>query len=143
MSGLPEPPARPGLLVVGHGSRRAAANDVVVAVAQRVAVRAPGAHAVSHAFLEVARPTIGEGYAELVAAGCDHVVVHPYFLYPGSHTATDIPAALDEARRVAPGVGWTITAPLDLDERIVDVVLDRVSGVLPALRAVPATGGRR
>ena len=142
MTGAPSQLERPGLLVVGHGSRRGAANEVLVEVATQVARRAPGLHAVTHAFLEIARPTIAEGYAELVAAGCDHVVVHPYFLYPGNHTATDIPAALDRARATAPDVAWTMTDPLDVDPRIVDVVLDRLASVLPALRGTASTGGR-
>ncbi|HVE98794.1 MAG TPA: CbiX/SirB N-terminal domain-containing protein [Mycobacteriales bacterium] len=134
------PGPRVGLLVVGHGSRRAAANEVLVAVAAEVAGRSTGLQAVSHAFLEIARPTIAEGYAELVAAGCEHVVVHPYFLYPGNHTTTDIPGALAVAQAAAPAVGWTMSEPLGVDPRIVDVVLERVAGALPVPSAA-ADGG--
>src|SRR3712207_1835152 len=70
-------PRRLGLLVVGHGSRRSAANDLLVSVTAALAERVP-AHAVEAAFLEIARPTIAEAYAALVAAGCDQLVVHPY-----------------------------------------------------------------
>ena len=125
-------PGRLGLLVVGHGSRRGAANDLLVAVTEALAARVP-AHAVEAAFLEIARPTIGEGYAALVEAGCDRVVVHPYFLYPGAHTVSDIPAALREAEAAHGGVPWVLTEPLNLDPRIVDVVADRVTTALEAL----------
>lgn len=131
---------RVGLLVVGHGSRRTAANDLLVAVTAEVAGRSAGLRAVAHAFLEVSRPSIRDGFAELVAEGCRHVVVHPYFLYPGAHTALDIPAELAAAGAAAPGVTWVLTEPLNLDPRIVDVVLDRVAAVLspqPGLHTPP------
>jgi len=133
-------PEAVGLLVVGHGSRRTAANDLLVAVTSAVAERA-SADAVTHAFLEMARPTIGEGFAELVGQGCRHVVVHPYFLFPGAHTTTDIPAALAEAAASAPGVTWVLTDALDLDPRIIDVVLDRVTAALDSRSAPTSLGG--
>lgn len=121
-----------GLLVVGHGSRRGAANDLLMAVTEAVAARVP-AHAVEAAFLEIARPTIGEAYGALVAAGCGRIVVHPYFLYPGAHTVSDIPAALAAAAAEHGAVPWVLTEPLNLDPRIVDVVADRVATALEAL----------
>jgi sirohydrochlorin ferrochelatase len=126
------PRGRLGLLVVGHGSRRGPANDVLIAVTEALAARVP-AHAVEAAFLEIARPTIEEAYGLLVGAGCDRVVVHPYFLYPGAHTTTDIPAALAAAAERHGAVPWVLTEPLNLDPRIVDVVADRVATALEAL----------
>lgn len=120
------PSARPGLLVVGHGSRRDAANETLLAVADAVAARLPG-YVVEPAFLEIARPTIADGYRALVAAGCGQVVVHPYFLYPGNHTTHDIPAALAAAAEAYGALPWVLTEPLNLDARIVDVVADRVA----------------
>ncbi len=100
-----------------------------MAVTERLAERV-AAYAVEAAFLEIARPTIEEGYAALVAAGCERVVVHPYFLYPGAHTTTDIPAALAAAADRHGAVPWVLTEPLNLDPRIVDVVADRVAAAL-------------
>jgi len=133
---LPAPPSSAdrqaiGLLVVGHGSRRPEANAVLVAVAEAVRLRA-GVHAVRPAFLELAEPTIGQAFDAVVADGAAHIVVHPYFLYPGNHTTHDIPAALAAAEARHPGVSWTLTDPLDLDERLVDIVLDRVRTALEA-----------
>ena len=123
---------RVGLLVVGHGSRRGQANDLLMAVTAAVAERVP-AFAVEAAFLEIVRPTIAEAYGALVAAGCSRIVVHPYFLYPGAHTTTDIPEALRLAAAEHGAVPWVLTEPLNLDPRIVDVVADRVASALEAL----------
>ena len=130
--GMDSTAGRLGLLVIGHGSRRSAANDLLVAVTAALAERVP-AHAVEAAYLELARPTIGEAYAGLVAAGCDRLVVHPYFLYPGAHTVSDIPAALATAAAEHGALPWVLTEPLNLDPRIVDVVADRVTTALEAL----------
>ena len=129
--GESSPPRPLGLLVVGHGSRRPEANDVLVAVAAALAERVPGA-VVEPAFLEIVAPTIADAYGALVAAGCGRLVVHPYFLYPGNHSTHDIPAALAAAAAVHGDVPWALTEPLNLDPRIVDVVADRVSAVLEA-----------
>jgi len=120
---------RVGLLVVGHGSRRSEANDVVVSVAAAVAGRFPG-WVVRPAYLELVSPTIGEAYAALVAEGCARVVVHPYFLFPGNHSTSDIPAALTAAALAHGELPWVVTEPLNLDPRIVDVVADRVATAL-------------
>ena len=86
------------VLVVGHGSRREEANQDVRQAAQQI--RAHGRFPlVVAAFLEIAQPTIAEGFAQLVERGAKHIVVHPYFLSPGRHTRGDIPVEV----RAAPG----------------------------------------
>ena len=118
-------PIRTGLLVVGHGSRRDEANRVLADVADALRPRFHGP--VEHAYLEIAAPSIAEGFAALVARACARVVVHPYFLYPGNHTAKDIPGELSACSGDTP---WMITEPLNLDDRIVAVVLDRIAEAL-------------
>lgn len=118
-----------GLLVVGHGSRRPEANEVLLAVAASLSDRLPEA-IVRPAFLELLSPTIGEAYASLVAAGCPRIVAHPYFLYPGNHSTNDIPALLRAAAAEHGEVPWVVTEALNLDPRIVDVVADRVATAL-------------
>ena len=118
-------PESTGLLIVGHGSRRAEANAVLAGVAEALRPRWDGP--VRHAYLEIAEPGVAAGFAALVADGCGRVVVHPYFLYPGNHTTSDIPAILTACAGPTP---WTLTEPLNLDDRIVAVVLDRIAEAL-------------
>jgi len=116
---------RLGLLLIGHGSRRSEANTMLAAVADAVRQRLDW-HAVEAAYLELARPTIAEGFKILVREGCTRIVVHPYFLYPGNHTFADIPRELERLAAEHPEIHWSITEPLNFDPRIVDVVIDRV-----------------
>jgi sirohydrochlorin ferrochelatase len=119
-------PAR-AILLVDHGSRSAAANRVVEAVARRLRRRLSGA-VVEIAHLDLAAPTIADGVAACAAAGATEIVVHPFFLAPGTHVRRDVPRqARDAARRH--GVRVRVTAPLGADDALVDVILARIDAV--------------
>jgi uroporphyrin-III C-methyltransferase len=116
--------ARRAVLVVGHGSRREEANEDVREAARRIGERG-NFDLVAAAFLEIARPTIDEGFALLVEQGARHITVHPYFLSPGRHTRGDIPV---EVRRAAEryGVAYTITKPLAAHRLVIDASVERI-----------------
>jgi sirohydrochlorin cobaltochelatase len=120
-----DPQARRGLLVIGHGSRRDEANATLRDVARRLADGATFV-LVEAVFLELSEPTIEQGYGHLVDAGCTDIVAHPFFLFPGLHTTSDIPAQLHEAARRHPGARWTVTEPLGLHPGVVQAALARI-----------------
>lgn len=95
----------PSLLIIAHGSRRAASNDEVRALADAVRTQPGQAYAhVEAAFLELAEPSIAEGLAALAAKGATEIVAFPYFLAAGTHVAQDIPEAIAEFSASHPGV---------------------------------------
>ena len=114
------------ILLVDHGSRRPEANAVVEAVAARLRLRVPD-RVVEIAHLEIAPPGVGEAIDACVARGAEAIVVHPYFLGPGAHTTRDIPRLVAEAERRHPGLRIRISDPLGVDDRVVEVVLDRIA----------------
>ncbi len=116
---------RVGILVVGHGSRREEANADVREAARLIARRGSFAF-VEPAFLEIASPTIEEGFAQLVKRGANHVIVHPYFLSPGRHTRGDIPVEVQEAASRHPGVTYQITEPLAAHPSVIDASIERI-----------------
>jgi sirohydrochlorin ferrochelatase len=110
----------PSLLIIAHGSRRAASNDEVRQLADLVRSQAGNAYAdVETAFLELAEPSIPEGLAALAARGATEIVAFPYFLAAGTHVAQDIPDAIGEFSvahpavkvRLAPHLGASATLP--------------------------------
>jgi sirohydrochlorin ferrochelatase len=113
------------ILLVDHGSRRRDANDQIEALADALRERLPGC-VVRIAHLEVAEPTVAQGFAACVAAGAREITVHPWFLGPGRHTREDLPRLVEEARRAHPDVRVAITEPLGIHEKLVDVVIERV-----------------
>lgn len=85
-----------------------------------------GGGMVEPAHMELAEPTIEQTFAECVARGARRIVVHPYFLAPGRHSTQDIPRMCAEAAAKFPGVTHTVTEPLGLDTRMIDVVRRRI-----------------
>jgi sirohydrochlorin ferrochelatase len=116
------------ILLVDHGSRRPEANAQLEELAARLRERAPE-RVVRVAHMELATPSIAEGLAACVAEGAEEIAVHPYFLGPGSHTTRDIPRLVGEAAARHPGVRVRVSEPLGIDERVVELILDRVAAV--------------
>ena len=113
------------VLVVGHGSRREEANEDVRQATLRIGQcgRFP---LVAAAFLEIASPTIAEGFAQLVESGAKHIVVHPYFLSPGRHTRGDIPVEVRAAASRHQNVTYQITEPLAAHRLVIDASIERI-----------------
>ena len=118
-----------GLVVVDHGSKRAAANDMLIDAAAMFK-RVSRTGIVEPAHMELAEPTIEQAFDRCVAQGATFVVVHPYFLSPGRHSTTDIPRMTAEAAARHPGVRFHVTQPLGLDEKIAQLMLQRISQCL-------------
>jgi len=87
---------------------------------------AGGRWIVRHSHMELAEPTIAQGFDACVAAGATHVTVHPYLLGPGRHATEDIPRLVAEAARRHPHVSFCVTEPLGVHEKIAEVILERV-----------------
>src|SRR6266850_167227 len=94
---------KPALLLIDHGSRRQDANDLLPQVARMVREMS-GFKIVYFAHMELAEPTIQQGFDACVAAGADEVIVHPYFLGPGRHSISDIPRMVAQAAATHAGV---------------------------------------
>ena len=118
-----------GLIVVDHGSRKSAANDMLLDVAVMFK-RVSNCAIVEPAHMELAEPTIEQAFDRCVAQGASFVVVHPYFLAPGRHSTTDIPRMVAEAAARHPGVRYHVTQPLGLDEKIAYLMIQRIDHCL-------------
>lgn len=114
-----------GVILVDHGSRFAAANDMLNEVAERFR-RSSGYKIVEPAHMELAEPSIPQAFEACVRQGAKRIVVHPYFLSPGRHSTTDIPRMVAEAAAPYPGVICNVTQPLGLDDEISRIILNRI-----------------
>lgn len=112
------------LILVDHGSRFQGANDMLLEVVEMVR-RLSGSPRVYAAHMEVAEPSIRQAFERAVGDGATAVVVHPYFLFPGRHSTTDIPRLVEEAAKAFPGIARCVTAPLGVHPKIGEVVLER------------------
>ncbi|MDP1510371.1 sirohydrochlorin chelatase [Paenibacillus ottowii] len=123
------------ILLVGHGSRDPEGNQELLEFAQAVADRAPGTY-VETCFLELARPSIGEGVQACVEKGATRVVLIPIILFAAVHAKIDIPMAIDRAKAKYPQVEFVYGRPIGVHEKIVSILLDRLKETCPV--AVPA-----
>jgi sirohydrochlorin cobaltochelatase len=89
---------RPGLLLVGHGTRNAAGLAEFFAFAQQVADIGRDFDA-EPCFLELAEPDIATGVRRLLDRGVRQLIVAPVLLFAAGHAKRDIPAAVDAAIR--------------------------------------------
>jgi len=113
------------LLLIDHGSTRDDANDLLPRVARMVRDMSDF-EIVCYAHMELAEPTIQQGFDTCVAAGATEVIVHPYFLSPGRHSVSDIPRMVAEAAAKYAGVSYRLTEPLGLDPKMGELILKRV-----------------
>jgi sirohydrochlorin ferrochelatase len=121
-----------GILLIDHGSRRHAANDMLFAVAQLVETLAHGTAIVVPAHMEIAEPTVAQGFAECVRRGASEVVAVPYMLAPGRHVTYDIPALVAQAAEAFPEIPFTVASALGVHTGIARVVLERANANAPA-----------
>ena len=116
------------VLIVDHGSRLREANELLEAVAAKVRERLPD-RIVRTAHLDLAEPGIPEAIDACAALGAQEILLAPWFLSPGAHTARDLPELARQAAGRHPGVRIACAAPLGFDARLVEVLLERLSSV--------------
>jgi len=113
------------ILLIDHGSTRREANEMLARMADIVQQVVGDAVPVRIAHMELAEPTIAQGFAECVRAGATEVVAFPYMLSPGKHSTSDIPRLVGEAARAFPTVTYRVTEPFGLHEKLAEVVAAR------------------
>lgn len=122
-----------GLLLVDHGSKKKAANEMLESARDMLAARAGGGVLVEAAHMELAAPSIEEGIVKLAGRGLDLIVVAPFFLSPGRHVTQDIPQLVRQAEERVNSDGARerplevrIADPIGLHPKVADIILDRV-----------------
>lgn len=117
------------LLLVDHGSRREAANQLLEEIADALRGARPD-QPVFTAHLEIAQPDIPAGFAACVEAGATEVIVVPFFLGPGRHTREDIPRLAEQAS-TEHGVPAKVAPPLAPSPTLITLLLERFDAAAP------------
>ena len=117
------------VILIDHGSVKDEANTMLEAMAH-LYQETTGTAIVEAAHMELTSPTMAEALARCAALGAKTVVVMPYFLFPGRHSAEDIPKIAKEAAAAHPGIRVLVSEPLGMDTRLANVAHDRVLELL-------------
>jgi sirohydrochlorin ferrochelatase len=127
------------ILLIDHGSVRAEANHMLACMADLLQSMVGDGVLVRHAHMELAEPTIAEGFAACVDAGATEVVAFPYMLSPGKHATRDIPRMVAEAAAAFPDTTYRVTEEFGLSPELARVVAQRCGvEVVPQTTATTA-----
>ena len=125
-----------GILIIDHGSMKEEANHMLECVGELVQRMAGEGVVVRVAHMELAAPTIADGFEACIAAGATEIVAFPYMLSPGKHSTRDIPRMVGEISAAHPGIPVRVTTAFGVNEQLAAVVLSR-SGASPVACVEP------
>ncbi len=129
------------ILLIDHGSRRDAANEMMDCMANLVQAMAGDGVVVRYAHMELAEPSIAAGVRACVEAGATELIVFPYMLSPGKHSTGDIPRMVAEAAAGHPQLDVRITTAFGVHERLAELILGRAG--LPVTHQLTAADATR
>jgi cobalt/nickel transport system ATP-binding protein len=115
----------PALLLIGHGSRSAAAVDqywLLADVVRRLRPRLT----MGCGFIELARPDLDDAIDDLVGRGVTSVIAVPLVLLGAGHLKSDGPAALSKGRVRHPDVDFTYARDLGIHPAVLAVAEERI-----------------
>ena len=121
-------------LLIDHGSRRDAANEMMDCMANLVQAMAGPDVIARYAHMELAEPSIEAGLGRCVEAGATEVICFPYMLSPGKHSTGDIPRMVAAAAMAFPALEVRVTNALGVHEKLAELILNRAG--LPVVNAL-------
>jgi sirohydrochlorin ferrochelatase len=113
------------ILLIDHGSRRDAANEMMNCMANLVQAMAGQDVVVRYAHMELCEPSIAAGVRHCVEAGATELIVFPYMLSPGKHSTGDIPRLVAEASAPFPDLAVRVTSAFGVHEKLGEIILGR------------------
>ena len=113
------------ILLIDHGSRRDAANEMMNCMANLVQAMAGPDVVVRYSHMELCEPSIERGVQECVEAGATELIVFPYMLSPGKHSTGDIPRMVAEAAAPFPEIAVRVTSAFGVHEKLGEIILGR------------------
>lgn len=122
------------IVLVGHGSRVAGANEEFLRFAELLHESA--GLPVEPGFVELAEPTLPDAL-QRAAVTASEVAVLPFVLFAASHVKSDIPLQIQVARARYPQVRFAEGAPIGLHPRILEILDDRVGEAQRTVRPRP------
>lgn len=118
-----------GILVLAHGSREKATENTLKEVIEMLREELKNT-VIESAFLQFSERNLKNGLDLLIERGVKDIKIIPYFLFDGVHIREDIPKEIEEYLVNKLGIQITMGKTLGADQRLVEVLADRVKEVL-------------
>ena len=113
------------ILLIDHGSVRAEANHMLSCAANLLQHMVGDNALVRYAHMELAEPSIAQGFADCANAGATEVIAFPYMLSPGKHVSRDVPRLVGEAAAAFPNVAFRVTGAFGVHEKLAELIAIR------------------
>lgn len=113
------------ILLIDHGSVKPEANHMLACVANLLQHMVGDSVIVRYAHMELAEPSIEQGFADCVNSGATDVVAFPYMLSPGKHSTRDIPRMVAEVAAHHPHVSYRVTEAFGVSAQLASVIAQR------------------
>lgn len=115
-----------GVLILAHGSRVKSTKDTINTVVEKVKEQVKEVP-IEIAYMELCEETIEKGIDKLVKLGVKDIKVVPYFLFEGIHIRKDIPEEIEKVLKNYDGINVTMGKTLGVDDRLVQILVDRIN----------------
>lgn len=117
------------VLYVCHGSRLKEARDEAVDFITSCKAHVD-AEIQEISFLELAEPSIQEGFAACVEKGATHIAVVPLLLLTAVHAKKDIPEEIDTCMGEYPEIAVSYGRPIGVHEKLIESVILHMNSVV-------------
>ncbi|PKF61682.1 cobalamin biosynthesis protein CbiX [Psychromonas sp. psych-6C06] len=118
------------LLLIAHGSRRQQSNDEVVAIADKLKNNCGAQYRIFQAgFLELSTPSISESIEQCVNQGATSITLLPYFLNSGTHVTSDIPHAINQAKKQFPDTEIKLATHIGASPLMMTLLIEAANSV--------------
>ncbi|MEI2663249.1 sirohydrochlorin chelatase [Rossellomorea sp. LJF3] len=118
------------VLYVCHGSRLVKAREEAVAFIKRCQEHVE-ADIQEISFLELASPSIDEGFRSCLDRGATHLTVVPLLLLTAVHAKKDIPDEIQRCKGLYPHIKVKYGRPIGVHDRMVESVINKIEEAAP------------
>lgn len=113
------------VLYVCHGSRVPKAREQAVAFIEKCMDKNPAAIQ-EYCFLELAAPTMGEGFARCVERGAKKIAVVPVLLLTAAHAKEDIPEEIKSIAAEYSGIEVRYGRPIGVHDSMIEILVEKL-----------------
>jgi len=122
------PTSPPAVLLIGHGTRRAAGVAEFRALADQLQQALPDRTCLA-GFLELVEPDLPAALEQLRQQGFRRITALPALLLAAGHVKNDIPAILNAFQAGHPGLEITFGADLGIHPKLLQVARERIESI--------------
>lgn len=119
------------MVIVLHGSPRKSANLWEPFRRYLVKLLGMADGDVLLSYLQFGEPSVGEALRRCLEEGARRIIIHPLFLSSGQHVIKDLPQILESFKQDVPEVDLILTPPIGQDERLAEIVKERIEEARP------------